>query len=382
MDIDSAAIACSALSALELTALRQASKAWRETADAQHLWAALAKQHFCFRLQQGICDRRAFARQVIDFRSALDKAVDMEIEPSTFSSLLLDIAYSPQPFPPLEENGVSELVNRGIHIALAGVFMFSLIQRTLDPSHNWCELLDFVCNKNCKAHKEIRSGFLSRSNTFRLPGLLEELLMSHFPSLRELQPEFGEDSDSPVISRFACLDCRLLSLESSHMRGLRATCGLHFHFFAEEDDAHDVSALVSEHWHKKDWATMAAELSGDWCTAASLNGRRLSSVPGDLQIRFETGGVLRGRGCDEFDPVHEFSITGFWTVEMVFMRKIASNYSADLLGFFQPDGCIRGTWLIDTRTGGFWAWKGSPRFATYGNFSSVPGTEGAWTTVS
>ena len=174
--------------------------------------------------------------------------------------------------------------------------------------------------------------------------------------------------DGLEVHVFRNLDWRLLQTEHPDLSVLKALGGIEFHRLSLAGDSH---FAFSPAW-RRDATSAAVELSGNWCTAIARDGNRLEDVPGDMQLEFQSSGYLQGWGRDNVDPSFTFRVEGFWTLDVVLIRQgltaaghIAAGHAVDLLGFFQDDGTMRGSWLLQTDCGGFWAWKGTPRFRAH-----------------
>jgi len=348
METEIATLVCSSFTIFELAAARQASCMWRAACDEPTLWINLAKYHFHGDLGKGVHSVREFGQTVLKLRLALTQQAGRDL------TLLTAISHSHQPCPPALKSGAELLVERQFHERL----LISLLRDSADCADR-VKFLSSLCDQSPAAVRQLRL-LLSRFDIgYSL--LVHELFMSHLLELEELQPDVVDRYHRDVVHRFGSLDWRLLQAENPHLSVLKALGGIEFHLLSLSGDVH---SEFSPAW-RRDATSAAMELTGNWCTAIALDGRRLEDVPGDMQIEFQPSGLLQGHGRDNVDPFSTFRVAGFWTLDVVLIRKIAAGYSVDLLGFFQDDGTMRGSWLLQTNCGGFWAWKGTPRFRTH-----------------
>jgi len=339
------------LPAIELSKLRQSSKAWQEAANQTSLWLALAQYHFTRTLARDIKGRADFVQTVSTLRGSLRS------RPGRIESWL-DMAFSRQPCPPSDKTGLALLVECEAHKWILHQVIQSAAsgQRTCDVS-GAIKLLDLLSSKSAEARQSTQE-FMRLCPTLVI--IVERHMVSQMLCLRGLRPEVGRSQFGIQVISFESLDCRKLSREDTCLNSLHAGCSLICNLFSNEDDVRDSAVELAKDWQQSTTAA-SAELSGEWRTAVSCQFQRLDYVPGNLEIRFESSGTLQGRGRDGMDPHQDFTLTGFWNTEIVLMRKLASAYTVDLLGFFEADGSIRGAWLLGGMSGGFWACKGPPR---------------------
>jgi len=359
----------------DVCSCRNVSQSWRESSDEADIWAGLAKLHYCEDLAASVTDKASFKSLVSSIHELLQMEKDQKQQ--SYISALHKLSRSERPLPSDSRTGAELLVELATHkrvIAfvrmddgtewtgeLAPEKQDALFQRAI-------ELLDILAIRNATAKKDLRQNVYESNGHLILPEVLSQHLLNYLPRMTALGPigmaetEDGQQVGELVFSGFRTMDCRNMNPEDGSLEMLRATCSLFFHLFAKPEDV--PGDLEKVCLNEADEATAAMELSGKWCTAMALQHQRVDGVPGNLDLTFEENGTVTGKGQDSWG---EFSANGFWTKKLLFIRKVTPRgYHVDLFGFLQPDGSVRGTWLFNARTGGWWGWKGEPRDFTRG----------------
>jgi len=357
METAVAALVCSSFTIFELAAARQASAMWRAACDEPILWINLAKYHFHGDLRKEVYSVREFGQTVLKLRFALTQHAGKDI------TLLTAIAHSHQPCPPVLKSGAELLVERQFHKRL----LRSLLREPAECADR-VKCLSSLCDQSPAAVHQLRLLISRRYHDYNLQ--VHEWLMFHILELVEQEPEVDDRGFDGLVVHvvFRNLDWNLLQTEHPDLSVLKALAGIEFHRLSLDGDSH---FAFSPAW-RTDASIAAAVLTGNWCTAMAMDGNRLEDVPGDVQLVFQSSGCLQGWGRDNEDPSVKFRVEGFWTLDVVLIRlgltaagHIAAGHTVDLLGFFQDDGTMRGLWLLQTDIGGFWAWKGTPRFRAH-----------------